>query len=103
MPVTTKTSEEWDAYDTARMELAMREIEKSPNLRFFLRSQLVACGVTSTPHADTNDATNFLCGRHSVGTDIIATILTHNRSLYLALLEEDQNEQRDRDQSSRDY
>ena len=98
-----QTPEEWEKYDQVRMELAIREIEKSPNLRFFFRSQLTVTGVQSTPIGETPDQTSYLCGRHSVGTDLITTLLTFNPSLYPALLEEDINEQRERNNADEDY
>lgn len=87
------TPKEWEKLDHARMQVAVREIAESPNLRFFILSFLNASGVDVVPYSDTDRSTVFACGRQSVGHDIIATLRTHNPSLYLTLLEEDQNEQ----------
>jgi len=99
----TKTAKDWDNYDALRIELAIRELAASKNLRYFINSLLVGCGVSTTPRGSDALETQFLCGRHSVGMDLLTTILQHDQTLYPALIEEDQNEQRDRQRTTAGY
>jgi hypothetical protein len=96
MAVELKTAEQWAEYDTTRVREGVREIARSPNLRFFLRSMLNAFGANQTPFALNPAECARLCGRHEAAMDIIATILEHEANLYPALILEDQNEQSDR-------
>jgi len=78
-----------------RVGLAVEEIARSANLRFLFRSLLAACGHGSTPEGSNAISTARAIGRHSVASDIIATILEHRPELYPALILEDLNEQKE--------
>lgn len=84
-----KTSEDWEREDHYRMEKAVAEIQRSPNLRFFFRSLLSATGATGTPSGGDSHYMALAVGRHSVGTDLIATLTEHQPRLYGTLLTED--------------
>lgn len=92
MATKLKTDDDWTEHDVARTALAVQEIAASPNLRFLFRSLLAACGVSQTPEGGNAIETARAIGRHSVGMDIVATILAEQPSLYPLLITEDLNE-----------
>ena len=87
-----KTIEDWERLDVFRMESAVREIVKSPNLRFFFRSMFNITGVTGTPTGIDPHSMAQSVGRHSVGTDLIQTLMEHQPQLFGELLVEDAEE-----------
>ena len=88
-----KDNKDWQGIDAARMEQALKEIERSENLRFFLRCQLAACAVDYTPiGADPIDTARLL-GRHQIGTELIQTLRAHRPDLYPKIIKEQQDEQ----------
>lgn len=86
----------WEKIDTDRMTNAVREIRKSENLRYFLRSIFYLTGMSGTPDGATNELTARLVGRHSVGTDIMSAVMKEDPCLYAELLLEDVKEVMDR-------
>jgi len=87
---------DWQKLDSDRTILAVQEIAKSPNLRFFFRSILSACGANTTPEGGNALATARECGRHSVGQDLIATFFAEAPEFYPALMLEEIKEQQER-------
>lgn len=96
MAAELKTAEQWAEYDAFRVREGVKEIARSANLRFFIRSLLNALGANQTPFSLNSAECARLCGRHEAAMDIISTILEHEPALYPALILEDQNEQSDR-------
>lgn len=92
----SKKQVDWEKLDETRMELAVREIEKSDNLRFFFRSLLARLGMTGTP--DGPDALSMAraIGAHGAGTDLIATLENYSPGLYAGLLGDDSREAQQR-------
>jgi hypothetical protein len=103
MAAKLKTSEDWERLDASRMELALRELANSANLRFFLRSLLASTGATGTP--DGGNALDMArsLGVHSVGTNLIETLGGYDPTLYPKLLLEDAMEQQERNSLEGDY
>ena len=91
---------DWEKEDRVRMELAVREIAASANLRFFFRSLLSSVGTTGTPDAGDSEQTKRLLGRHSVGTQLVEIFMEHNGELYPTLLLEDYRETMERSKES---
>ena len=91
-----KSQKDWDEYDTARMNLAVRAVGRDENLRFFIRALLNAYGVGDTPEGGNAIETARAIGRHSAGMDLVATLLTHDPQLYPALISEDLAENAER-------
>jgi hypothetical protein len=92
MAVKLKSLEDWAELDRFRMETAIREIARSDSLRFFLRSVLATTGVTGTPSGPDAHSMALNVGRHSVGSDLIATLMAYDPQLYGKLLVEDADE-----------
>ena len=92
MAVKLKSLEDWEELDRFRMESAVLEISRSDNLRFFLRSVLATTGVSGTPSGPDAHGMALNVGRHSVGSDLIATLMAHQPQLYGRLLVEDADE-----------
>ena len=98
MAVKLKSLKDWETLDSFRMETAVLEIAKSDNLRFFLRSVLATTGVSGTPSGPDAHSMALNVGRHSVGSDLIATLMAHQPQLYGLLLVEDAEEGDNRSQ-----
>jgi hypothetical protein len=81
-----------EAHVTFLMQEALEQIEASQALRFFMRSVLTQCGWATTPVASTTEETYLLCGRHEIGTELIATMLDYSPTLYPNLIKEDRDE-----------
>lgn len=92
MAIKLKSLDDWEKLDNFRMETAVQEIAKSDNLRFFLRSVLASTGVSGTPSGSTPHSMALNVGRHSIGSDLIATLMAHQPQLYGRLLMEDADE-----------
>ncbi len=92
MVVKLKSLKDWEDLDRFRMESAVLEISRSDNLRFFLRSILAITGVSGTPSGSDAHSMALNVGRHSVGSDLIATLMAHQPRLYGTLLVEDADE-----------
>ena len=78
-----------------RITEAVYEIAASPNLRYFIRSLLNACGLNATPRASEALELARLCGRHEIGMEVQYTLLAEVPGLYPSLIKEDQDEQTD--------
>lgn len=91
-----KSTIDWEKHDEIRTEFAIREISASENLRFFLRSFLAASGIDTTPVGMDTDHTQRLLGRHELGMELVDTVLTYQPDLYPALIKEQQDERRTR-------
>lgn len=76
----------------ARMLSAVTQIADSPELRYFMRQLLMDCGDHTTPAGGNAIETAHLCGRHSVGKDLIAIFLEYDYKLYPLLIAEDLEE-----------
>ncbi len=87
-----KSIADWDALDAFRMETAVAEVNASESLRFLFRSILTACGATGTPYGDSPHSMAINVGRHSVGTEIMETLMAHQPTLCGNLLLEDAEE-----------
>lgn len=96
MAIKLKSLEDWEELDRFRMETAVLEIARSDNLRFFLRSVFAMTGVSGTPSGPDAHSMALNVGRHSVGSDLIATLMVHQPQLYGRLLVEDADEGDDR-------
>lgn len=92
MAVKLKSLKDWEELDRFRMETAILEISRSDSLRFFLRSIFASTGVTGTPSGPDPHSMAQNVGRHSVGSDLIATLIAHQPQLYGLLLVEDADE-----------
>lgn len=92
MAVKLKSLEDWEQLDSFRMESAVLEISRSDNLRYFMRSVLATTGVSGTPSGPDAHSMALNVGRHSVGSDLIATLMAHQPQLYGKLLVEDADE-----------
>lgn len=92
MAVKLKSLKDWEELDRFRMESAVLEISRSDNLRFFFRSLLAMTGVSGTPSGSDAHSMAMNVGRHSVGSDLIATLMSHQPQLYGTLLVEDADE-----------
>ena len=98
MAVKLNSLEEWKRLDAFRMETAVQEIARSENLRFFFRSLLAMTGVSGTPSGVDAHTMALNVGRHSVGSDLIATLMQYQPQLYGQLLVEDADEGDNRSQ-----
>lgn len=98
MAVKLKSLKDWDELDRFRMETAVLEISRSDSMRFFLRSVLAMTGVSGTPSGSDAHSMALNVGRHSVGSDLIATLMAHQPQLYGLLLVEDADEGDNRSQ-----
>ena len=92
MAVKLKSLKDWEELDRFRMETALLEISRSDSLRFFMRSVFATTGVTGTPSGADPHSMALNVGRHSVGSDLIATLMAHQPQLYGMLLVEDADE-----------
>jgi len=81
-----------EAHASFLMQEAVEQIEASPALRFLMRSLLAQCGWATTPVASTAEMTFKLCGRHEIGTELIAMMLDYSPTLYPNLIKEDRHE-----------
>jgi len=90
--------EDWEKLDEFRMQEAVRELTNSANLRFLFRSILAMTGATGTPFGSNPHEMAQAVGRHSVGTDLMQTLMTHQPTLIGSLLTEDADEATARDQ-----
>jgi hypothetical protein len=98
MAVKLKSLKDWEELDRFRMETAVQEIARSDSLRFFLRSVLATTGVSGTPSGPDAHSMAMNVGRHSVGSDLIATLMAYQPQLYGMLLVEDADEGDNRSQ-----
>lgn len=96
MAAKLKTQSDWERYDASRMEMALRELSESANLRFFMMSILTSTGATGTPATGNALETAFNCGVHSVGTTLIGQMHEYDPTLYPTLLMENAVEQQNR-------
>ena len=92
MATNSTTPEQWEQLDATRTTLAVREIAASENLRYLFRVLLNECGVNGSPDGGNALITATNIGRHSIGRDIIETLMEHDPSLYPLLITEDHNE-----------
>jgi len=90
----------WEDHDNARTAAAVGEIQASENLRFFIRGLLAVCGANTTPEGGNALETSRAIGRHSIGTDIITTLISVSPSLYAELMLEDIREQNERNKDN---
>lgn len=92
--------------DNARQEAAVRELRSSPNLRFFLRELLEACGLDQLSFNGNALHSSFAEGRRAVGLALIQRLAEVDPHFYPELLKEQADERLARntqlDQSERD-
>ncbi|MBM61910.1 MAG: hypothetical protein CL484_03040 [Acidobacteria bacterium] len=76
----------------SRMQFAVREIRRDPNLRYFFRQLIALLGLEDgVDVSDTNRAMAQF-GRQQAGVDIRAVLMSYDMTLYAELLLEDANE-----------
>jgi len=89
-----------------RISQALEKIARDEDLRYFLRALLTGMGHGLTPIGDGANHTYYLLGRHSIGSDLIATILEHQPQLYVTMIAEglsyDKNEKQGKSYDDRE-
>lgn len=93
----------WEKLDEQRLRDGVREIGRSPNLRYLVRNLLGAAGIQDVLPSDNALSMARAAGRHELGMTLIATLNQYQPNLYPSLLLEDYDELAERTQGKASY